>query len=238
MTVERATLGAGDVPALEAAPVLRIGELPTRSIAPSRPSYYARSGKRGFDLVMALAILLAVSVPMLLIAVVLRLSLGRGVIYRQARVGLDGRTFTVLKFRTMLRDRRAEAVGAVADGHPDRRLRHKTTADPRHTLVGRFLRTTSLDELPQLFNVLRGDMSVVGPRPELVHLVDRMSDEQKARHVVRPGLTGEWQVSARGRLTLHEATDLDLNYIRRMSFTHDLSILVRTPAALFGRTGD
>ena len=209
----------------------------TRFYGQPRPRFYARTGKRWLDIVLALAVLSVAIVPMAVIALGLRLTLGREVIYRQARVGLNGQVFTVLKFRTMRPDRRGAPLGLLPDGLPDRRVQHKTANDPRHTGVGRFLRSTSLDELPQLFNVLRGDMSVIGPRPELVHLVARMTEAQKARHGVRPGLTGAWQVGARGTLTLHEATDMDLDYIRQLSFRSDLAILLRTPAAMFRRTG-
>lgn len=236
MTIEFAPVADDRVVTVQRT-VRRLVESSPRFYGQPRPRFYARTGKRVLDVTVASAVLAVVIVPMCLIAFVLRRTLGPDVIYRQARIGLDGKVITVLKFRTMQADRRAAAVGYVSDGIIDRRLQHKTEADPRHTGIGRFLRKTSLDELPQLFNVLRGDMSVIGPRPELVHLVARMTEEQKRRHGVRPGLTGAWQVSARGTLALHEATDMDLDYIRHLSLKNDLLILMRTPAALFCRTG-
>ena len=120
----------------------------------------------------------------------------------------------------------------------DRRISHKRADDPRITETGRFLRKWSLDELPQLFNVIRGDMSLVGPRPELVQIVSRYEAWQHGRHAVRPGITGSWQVSERGDRMLHEATDIDIEYIESISFRQDLGILIRTvPAALGSRTG-
>jgi len=121
---------------------------------------------------------------------------------------------------------------------PDRRTIHKSANDPRHTTIGRFLRKLSLDELPQLVNVLRGDMSLVGPRPEIAALTADYLDWQQTRHTVKPGVTGLWQTTARGdgRL-LHECVDLDLHYIRGMSFRTDVAILLRTPFAMLRNRG-
>lgn len=175
--------------------------------------------------------LLACSVPILATAAVaVRITMGRGVIYTQPRVGQDGRLFHIYKFRTMHDDRRHEAQAVPVD----QRYTHKHPNDPRVTPVGRVLRKWSVDELPQLVNVLLGEMSLVGPRPELVSIVDRYEDWQRERHAVRPGLTGLWQVSERGDRLMHECVELDLEYIRRLSWRTDIEILARTPAAALG----
>jgi lipopolysaccharide/colanic/teichoic acid biosynthesis glycosyltransferase len=181
---------------------------------------------------VAAAFLLLLLLPVLLtVAAGVRWSLGRGVFYRQTRIGLGGTPFTVLKFRTMLPDRRA---ARTTWDHADRRMCHKSSNDPRHTRVGSFLRKWSLDELPQLVNVLRGEMSLVGPRPELPHIVDRYEPWEHARHAVRPGLTGFWQTTARSDGPMQEFTHLDIEYVRSVSFTTDLRLLVATPFAALG----
>jgi lipopolysaccharide/colanic/teichoic acid biosynthesis glycosyltransferase len=192
---------------------------------------YRRYVKPVIDRVAA-GVLLVMLLPVLLaVAAAVRWSLGRGIFYRQERVGFGGERFTVLKFRTMLPDRRGARV--PWDGE-DRRITHKTTADPRHTRVGQFLRKWSLDELPQLVNVLKGDMSLVGPRPELPHIVEGYHPWEHARHMVRPGLTGFWQTTARSEGPMKEFTHLDLEYVRKVSFRTDLRLLVATPLAAMG----
>jgi lipopolysaccharide/colanic/teichoic acid biosynthesis glycosyltransferase len=158
-------------------------------------------------------------------------SMGRPVIFKQVRVGRFGAEFEVFKFRTMEADRRA---GRVPFEHPDRRVNHKSVEDPRHTDLGRFLRKWSLDEVPQFWNVARGEMSLVGPRPELPDIVGRYEPWQHRRHEVKPGLTGLWQVSARGDAPMHEATDIDIDYVDNVSFVGDLKIMIRTPGAVLG----
>jgi lipopolysaccharide/colanic/teichoic acid biosynthesis glycosyltransferase len=136
------------------------------------------------------------------------------------------------KFRTMAPDRRHEAASY---DEPERRKTHKHPDDPRLTPLGRFLRKWSLDELPQLWNVVRGEMSLVGPRPEMLGIVDTYDHWQHARHAVKPGLTGLWQVSARGDGPMHENTHLDLAYVRQVRFGSDCKILFMTIPALLGR---
>jgi lipopolysaccharide/colanic/teichoic acid biosynthesis glycosyltransferase len=209
---------------------------PVLPLRPHTPGSYERYAKRSVDLVIALAALVVLAPLIGLVAVAVLLRLGRPVLFRQQRVGLGGRPFSVYKFRTMGQDRR----GREGERHwhgPDRRQTHKSDADPRHTELGRLLRRTSLDELPQLWNVLRGDMSIVGPRPELVEVVARYSPWQHHRHVVRPGLTGLWQVSARGGQVMHEVTHIDLEYVEKLSLRTDLRILLQTPMALLKRSG-
>jgi lipopolysaccharide/colanic/teichoic acid biosynthesis glycosyltransferase len=178
-------------------------------------------------------ILTVLTAPLLAVLVFLvRRRLGPPAIFRQRRVGLHGREFTVFKLRTMNADRRNEQHPI---GHEDRRRTHKTTADPRHTPLGRRLRKWSLDELPQVWNLARGEMSLVGPRPELPSVVGKYEPWQHRRHEVRPGITGLWQVSARGDKPMHEATDVDIAYVDDVTFLGDLRIILRTPAAVLGR---
>jgi lipopolysaccharide/colanic/teichoic acid biosynthesis glycosyltransferase len=158
--------------------------------------------------------------------------LGAPAIYKQRRLGLHGREFTVYKFRTMEADRRN---GASSIAHADRRVNHKSKDDPRHIPYGRFLRKWSLDEIPQFWNIALGNMAVVGPRPELPQIVDDYEDWQHRRHEVKPGLTGLWQVTARGDIPMHEGTAIDIDYVDDITFGGDLWILVNTPAAVFGK---
>jgi len=197
-----------------------------------QPTLYTRLIKPAIDRLAALVAIFVLAVPMLLTGVVVALSMGRPLLFRQRRVGLHGQVFNVLKFRTMGRDRRG-ADKAVAE---DLRLTHKTDKDPRHTPVGRFLRRFSLDELPQLFNILCGEMSVVGPRPELESVVAaHYPPGLEQRHLVRPGLTGLWQISARGDGPMHENGEWDLKYVETVSPMTDLKIVVKTPFVIFGR---
>jgi len=203
--------------------------LPTAPV-PRPTGVYVRLAKPLLDRILAVGALVVAAVPMAVIAGVVALTMGRPVLFRQQRIGLDGEPFEVLKFRTMRPDRRAMRLDVIHD----RRRTHKSRHDPRHTAIGRFLRRYSLDELPQLVNVVRGEMSVVGPRPELVSIVERYPPTLHQRHYVRPGLTGLWQVSARGTGPMHENGRWDLAYVEQVSLRTDLRILARTPAAMLG----
>jgi len=173
-----------------------------------------------------------ISVPLMIVIIPMIWStLGKPAIFKQARVGRFGWEFTVYKLRTMDADRRS---GSVSISHTERRVDHKSTADPRHTSLGRFLRKWSLDEVPQFWNVAIGNMSLVGPRPELPGIVDGYEPWQHRRHEVKPGLTGLWQVSARGDAPMHEATDIDVEYVDNLGFAEDLKILLSTPQAILG----
>jgi lipopolysaccharide/colanic/teichoic acid biosynthesis glycosyltransferase len=165
------------------------------------------------------------------VAIAVRIDLGSGVLFRQRRVGLRGKEFTVLKFRTM----RHEAPAGASSG-PCPEHGHKCPNDPRHTRMGKLLRKLSLDEIPQLVNVLRGEMSLVGPRPELPEIVARYEPWQHERHEVKPGLTGLWQVTERGNGKLMwQSTTPDVVYARTVSLRTDASILIRTIPALLGK---
>jgi lipopolysaccharide/colanic/teichoic acid biosynthesis glycosyltransferase len=208
--------------------------LTTVTAAPARETTrYERVVKPLIDRSAAALVLLAVLPAVALVAIAVRIRLGSGVIFKQRRVGRDGRPFNMYKFRTMHPDRRQVRV----EHAPERRLTHKHPGDPRLTPLGRFLRKWSLDELPQLWNVVRGDMSLIGPRPELVDIVDKYEHWQHGRHQVKPGLTGLWQVSARGDGPMHENTHLDLVYVRKVCFLSDCKILLLTIPALLSRTG-
>lgn len=193
---------------------------------------YVRWVKPAFDRGAALVLLVGSAPLMAAVALTVRVSLGPGVIFRQERVGRGGRLFTVYKFRTLRPSRRGTLSALPVT--VDRRLTHKHPGDPRLTPAGAFLRTFSLDELPQLFNVLSGDMSVVGPRPEMPGIVASYDPWQHGRLEVRPGLTGPWQVSARGLRAMHDCVDLDIEYVRSVSIGTDLQLLLRTPLAMLG----
>lgn len=217
-------------------PIVLEGPRPVEDATGSTDTFYVRFGKVVVDKLVSLVLLLAVTPLLLIVAVSVLLVLGRPVLIRQERVGQHGRVFGMYKFRTMHPDRRRPGSAAAYEG-TERRRTHKTLSDPRHTPLGRVLRKLSLDELPQLWNVLVGDMSLVGPRPELVDIVRRYQPWQHARHMVRPGLTGLWQTTARGTGLMGEFVHLDTEYIGRISFRFDLKLLLRTiPVLIRPRT--
>ncbi len=191
------------------------------------------------------AILLIVLAPLLaLIALAIRLDSRGPVLFRQRRFGRDQKPFVVTKFRTMRHGvghetHRTFVLGLIAGDHPERPNggpQFKLVEDERVTRVGRLLRHSSLDELPQLWNVLRGDMSLVGPRPPIPYEVEHYPQHWFARFAVKPGVTGLWQVSGRSELTLEQMVALDVEYSRRRSVWLNLWILARTiPAVLSGR---
>jgi exopolysaccharide biosynthesis polyprenyl glycosylphosphotransferase len=189
--------------------------------------------KRILDVVVSALALVILSPIMLAVALLVRVREGPPVLFRQTRVGLHGRRFDVLKFRTMATD--AEARHAELADRSDPRA-FKLTDDPRITPTGRFLRRTSLDELPQLWNVLKGEMSLVGPRPAPPREVEAYDLWHRRRLSMKPGITGLWQVTARRSEVFDDRASLDLNYIDRWSLWLDMKILARTiPAAFEGR---
>lgn len=204
--------------------------------AHERESRYLRHIKPAIDVILAGVALLLVLPIMAVVALMVFVSLGGPVILRQQRIGRGGKLFTIYKFRTMHPDRR---TGGGTFAGADRRVTHKHPDDPRLTPTGRLLRKLSLDELPQLINVLRGDMSLVGPRPELPLIVDRHYQPwHHRRHAVKPGITGLWQVSERGNGMMHEHIDVDLDYVDQVALGMDMRILLRTvPAALASKQG-
>lgn len=179
--------------------------------------------KRFMDLAIALPLLVAVAPLWAILAVAIRIRLGRPVLFRQVRPGLHGQPFTLLKFRTMTDAR--DAHGRLL---PD---------EERLTRFGRFLRSTSLDELPELLNVLKGEMSLVGPRPLRMQYLDRYTPEQRRRHEVKPGLTGWAQIHGRNALRWEEKFELDVWYVDHQSLALDLKILLATLWIVLKREG-
>jgi lipopolysaccharide/colanic/teichoic acid biosynthesis glycosyltransferase len=202
-----------------------------------------RRGKRLLDLAIAVPALVA-SAPILLLGIVLiQLADPGTVLFRQTRIGRNERPFTMLKLRTM-REGNDDSAFREFNTQELRGRPHQTgdgilklQNDPRLSPMGRFLRRFSIDELPQLVNVILGDMSIVGPRPSLPWEVELFTREQRRRHKMLPGITGLWQVSGRNRLTMQQMLALDLVYVEQQSFSLDLKILWRTvPAVLLGHT--
>lgn len=199
------------------------------------PDYRRRFGKRVLDVVGAGAGLLVLAPVFAAVALVIRADDGGPVFFRQNRVGRGGREFSILKFRTMCVDAEAR-MAALEQANEGAGPLFKVKDDPRVTRVGKFLRRTSLDELPQLWNVLTGSMSLVGPRPALPREVARYEDFADRRLLVTPGITGLWQVSGRSDLDWAEGVRLDLHYVENWSFVHDVVILGRTiPSVLRSR---
>jgi lipopolysaccharide/colanic/teichoic acid biosynthesis glycosyltransferase len=209
------------------------------------PPVRRRLGKRVFDATVA-AVLLTLLLPLSAVVALLVVTTSRGgPLYRQVRVGRGGRAFVMYKFRTMRTGstdevHRAYVRRLLTDDQPPvggSRGLYKLEADPRVTRVGRLLRRTSIDELPQLWNVLTGDMSLVGPRPALPYEAELFSATHRERFLVPPGLTGLWQVSGRSKLPMRAGLDLDVEYVRRQSFRLDLVILLKTLPAVLAAVG-
>jgi exopolysaccharide biosynthesis polyprenyl glycosylphosphotransferase len=189
-----------------------------------------------FDKVSAALALILLAPVLAGIAAAIRVTGPGPVLFRQIRVGRDGRCFTLYKFRTMVADAEQQKALLAASNEADGAL-FKIRRDPRITPIGGWLRRWSLDELPQLLNVLRGDMSLVGPRPALPDETARYGDHMRRRLVVKPGITGLWQVSGRSDLAWEEAVRLDLRYVENWSLALDLQILWKTGSAVFGGSG-
>jgi exopolysaccharide biosynthesis polyprenyl glycosylphosphotransferase len=192
--------------------------------------------KRAFDVVVALVVLVLTLPLFLLAGLAIALDSGLPILFRQTRGGERARSFQMLKFRTMVRNAEARLPELVSlDELADPMFKLK--ADPRVTRVGRVLRRTSIDELPQLFNVLRGEMSLVGPRPEQLDLVERYAPEHQFRLTVKPGMTGPMQVYGRGELTFEERLAVEREYVENLSVARDMRILLMTLPAVYGRRG-
>jgi lipopolysaccharide/colanic/teichoic acid biosynthesis glycosyltransferase/glycosyltransferase involved in cell wall biosynthesis len=195
-----------------------------------------RLAKRTIDLLIGGVTFVVMALPMAMIALAIKLDSPGPVIFRQTRIGQDGRPFRILKFRTMVADAEAmlpQLVDLDRLAEPAFKLRH----DPRVTRVGSFLRRWSLDELPQLVNVLRGEMSLVGPRPEEAALVSRYTDDQRRRLAVKPGMTGPMQVNGRGDLPFEQRLSLELEYIEHYSLRKDIALLLRTIPSVWSGKG-
>ncbi len=213
--------------ALHKATVEEFAGIPMLDLRAPALSEYQRMLKRGFDILVCLAALPFVLPVMALSAAAIRLDSPGPVFFRQKRVGENGRLFEMIKFRTMVANaEQLLALVTVSDGNGH--LIHKLPDDPRVTRVGHILRATSLDELPQLLNVLRGEMSLVGPRPEMPTLVEKYELWQRKRFAVPQGMTGWWQVNGRSDKPMHLHTEEDLYYVQHYSIWLDLQILVKT----------
>ncbi|MGH2911165.1 MAG: sugar transferase [Solirubrobacteraceae bacterium] len=210
---------------------------------PDTQRTFASSARRGLDLLVATFLLLLSAPLIVLIAITIRIDSKGPVLFRQRRVGRERREFTMFKFRTMCRDadsaRHRKYVQTLIDGadHPERGRLYKLSVDDRITRIGRVLRSWSLDELPQLFNVLRGDMALVGPRPVIPYEVEMYPEDYLRRFAVKPGLTGLWQVSGRNERTYDEMVSFDIQYAEAASLLLDLRILAKTVPVVLRRQG-
>lgn len=192
--------------------------------------------KSTLDFFFSFTVIMLVSPVFLMIAVAIRLEDGGPVLFTQERVGLNGRRFSIFKFRTMVTN--AEALKISMQGQNEQTGPvFKITNDPRVTRIGRFLRRTSFDELPQFFNVIRGEMSVVGPRPPIPSEVEKYKKWQKRRLTMKPGITCTWQVSGRNDIPFKEWVKLDLEYIDNWSLTRDVVLILKTVKVILTGTG-
>lgn len=189
----------------------------------SKGGFYRRFVKRPLDFTLSLLAIIVLSPILLVVAILVRLNLGSPVLFKQERPGLNGKIFTMYKFRTMT-DERDENGNLLPN-------------EKRHTRFGKLLRSTSLDELPELFNIIKGDMSIIGPRPLLVEYLPLYNTRQNRRHEVRPGLTGLAQAKGRNALSWEEKFELDVNYVENVSFTNDVKIILLTIKSVFKREG-
>ena len=185
-----------------------------------------RAGKRLIDIIVSLICLILLAIPFILVALAIKINSKGPVFFKAERVGYRRKGFIVYKFRSMVENAASVGLGVETSAE-----------DPRITRVGKFLRNWSIDELPQLINVLRGDMSLVGPRPAMSHQVDKYSPEELGRLEVRPGLTGWAQVNGRNLLSWKERIELDLWYIDNWSLLLDIKILFITPWKIISREG-
>jgi sugar transferase EpsL len=186
-------------------------------------NWYRRFGKRAIDLIFVMPAFILIAPVIAGLGVLVRLFLGTPVLFRQPRPGLNGKPFTIYKFRTMNDARDADGI-LLSDAE-------------RLTRLGRFMRTTSLDELPELFNVLKGEMSLVGPRPLLMQYLERYTSEQMRRHEVKPGITGWAQINGRNVITWEQKFAFDVWYVEHLAFWLDIKIIALTIWKILGREG-
>lgn len=203
--------------------------------------------KRILDILFTLLILLPFCIVLIIVALMIRLDSKGPIFFRQKRVGLNGKEFYMIKFRSMYVNSddsaHREAItqymnGASLNGHAQTDTPYKLVNDPRVTRIGRFIRKTSIDELPQFINVLRGEMSLVGPRPPLPYEVEAYGPHDQLRLGGKPGLTGMWQVYGRSRVTFNNMVEMDIAYLQQQSIWQDLKLIALTlPVMLQGRGG-
>ena len=223
----------------------RYAEIPIVNVSPNSNNEIMLKVKSGFDKIASFIGLVLLSPFLILIAILVKLSSAGPVFYKQKRIGKDGKPFMFYKFRTMKTiendddAERREMMLNFMKGMDTNGANKKVINPKRITKIGKFLRKTSLDELPQLFNVLKGEMSLVGPRPSLPYEYENLENWQKRRFTVLPGCTGMWQVTGRSEVTFEESVVLDLYYINNLSPWLDLQLLIKTvPVMLFGKGGD
>jgi exopolysaccharide biosynthesis polyprenyl glycosylphosphotransferase len=209
----------------------RLAELPVLDFRFADPSRSTEAMKRVLDVVVSAALLISLSPLLAAIAAAILLDSGRPVLFRQRRAGKDGEPFEMKKFRTMVVDAE-ERLGELVDLTKLDQPAFKIADDPRVTRIGRILRRYSIDELPQLINVLRGEMSLVGPRPEEESVVALYDERQRRRLAIKPGMTGPMQVYGRSDLTFEERLAMERDYLDNLSLAGDLAILLRTPSAV------
>jgi exopolysaccharide biosynthesis polyprenyl glycosylphosphotransferase len=214
----------------------RVGELPLLDFGFSDPPRSTELLKRTIDLVVSATLLVLLAPILVAAAIAIKLDSRGPVLFKQTRVGKGGKRFTMVKFRTMVLGAE-KMVDDVVDTQALLEPSFKIPDDPRHTRIGRWLRRFSVDELPQLWNVLTGEMSLVGPRPEEELVVQLYDQRQRVRLSVKPGLTGPMQVYGRGDLTFEERLALERDYIDNLSIAQDVAILLRTPRAVIGGNG-
>jgi len=213
------------------------GSSPLIRIRPTALRGWQHIVKGVWERAFAALVLLLVAPLVALLMLAIRLDSPGAALFRQVRVGRDGRPFTIVKLRTMSTDAESRLVDLAQANEVDGGVLFKVRADPRVTRVGRFLRRYSIDEIPQLWNVVRGDMALVGPRPALPHEVALYDEVARRRLAVKPGLTGLWQVSGRSDLAWAAGIRLDVHYVDNWSFLLDFTIVVRTAGAVFGHSG-
>nr|WP_253261106.1 sugar transferase [Rhodococcus ruber] len=203
-----------------------------------KPSYHGakRSGKRAFDLFFSIIALIVLAPVLALVAIAIKLDSKGPILYRSERIGLDGKPFGMIKFRSMVTDAERHVV-SLMDRNDGAGLLFKMRDDPRVTRIGRIIRRYSIDELPQFINVIRREMSVVGPRPPLRREVENYDGNIRRRLLVRPGITGLWQVSGRSDLSWDEAVRLDLSYVENWSMVSDFMIIAKTVKAVVSSDG-
>jgi exopolysaccharide production protein ExoY len=211
-----------------------------RIVAGPADRLWSRAGKRAFDVILATLMLVLLAPFFAIVAAVIRLGGPGPVLFGHRRIGRGGTSFRCLKFRTMFADAEAR-LNALLASDPRRAaewaIHRKLDGDPRITPIGRLLRATSLDELPQLINVLRGEMSIVGPRPVTAEELLRYGVSARAYKSVRPGITGLWQVSGRNDVSYRERVQFDHRYAREWSVLGDIVLVLRTPLAVISQRG-
>ena len=214
----------------------QIGDSPVLSLVMGPDQALALATKRGLDVVLSLLGLILLSPVLLAVAIAILIRDGRPIFFVQKRAGLHGRPFKLVKFRTMVNGAEQQKTELLAHNERTGPV-FKMTSDPRVTELGGFLRKTSIDELPQLWNVISGRMSLVGPRPPTLDEVSNYDPRHRRRLSMKPGLTGLWQVSARDDPSFERWVQLDLEYIDNWSLANDLNLLAKTPMALIKRPG-